>query len=160
MICRASQAAVGWRVTSNHRSCRRLWPRTKKANNPLEGQRWYNAHIRPRQSLQRDCEEKSSSFATAAYRLGPYILRPSTGQPCSQASTARHGSATHPTVRFPCSCAGSIREARDRSSVGLPYSEISRPEGPKSSAMPTKDCFRLNDLDPAKKAWAQSNHPN
>ncbi len=56
---------------------------------------------RSRQSPPRDCEEMSSSFATAAYRLGPYILRPWTGRPHSQASKARHESATHPTVRFP-----------------------------------------------------------
>jgi hypothetical protein len=52
----------------------------------------------PRQSPQRDCAEMSSSFATAADRLGPYILTPSTGRPHSQASTARHGSNV---VRMP-----------------------------------------------------------
>jgi hypothetical protein len=30
---RASHSAVGWRVTSNHSSCRRPWPRTRNANN-------------------------------------------------------------------------------------------------------------------------------
>jgi len=32
VICRASHSAVGCRVTSNHTSCRRSWPRTKNAN--------------------------------------------------------------------------------------------------------------------------------
>src|SRR5438105_13186550 len=32
MICRASHSAVGCRVTSNHSSCRRPWPRTRNAN--------------------------------------------------------------------------------------------------------------------------------
>ena len=32
MICRASHSAVGCRVTSNHSSCRRPWPRTTNAN--------------------------------------------------------------------------------------------------------------------------------
>jgi len=31
-ICRASHSAVGCRVTSNHSSCRRLWPKTRNAN--------------------------------------------------------------------------------------------------------------------------------
>jgi hypothetical protein len=124
VICRASQAAVGWQVTSNHRSRRRPWPRTRKTNNRSKLSVG-TMHISTRQSPQRDCEEMSSSFATAAYRLGPYILRPSTGRPHSRASTARHGSATHPTACFPCSCAGSIREARDRSLAALPYSAIS-----------------------------------
>ena len=32
MICRASHSAVGCRVTSNHNTCRRPWPRTRNAN--------------------------------------------------------------------------------------------------------------------------------
>jgi len=34
------------------------------------------------------------------------------------------------------------------------------PEGPNPSAMPTKDCFRLNDMDRVKQARPQSGHPN
>jgi Integrase core domain len=34
VICRASHTAVGCRVTSNHSSCRRPWPRTRKAFDP------------------------------------------------------------------------------------------------------------------------------
>src|SRR6516165_10095688 len=34
------------------------------------------------------------------------------------------------------------------------------PEGPNTSAMPTKDCLRLNDMDRIKEARPQSNHPH
>jgi hypothetical protein len=33
VIWHASHSAVGWRVTSNHSSCRRPWPKTRNANN-------------------------------------------------------------------------------------------------------------------------------
>ena len=32
VICRANHSAVGCRATSNHNSCRRPWPRTRKTN--------------------------------------------------------------------------------------------------------------------------------
>lgn len=41
-----------------------------------------------------------------------------------------------------------------------PIPRFPPPEGPNSSAMPTKDCFRLNDLDRVKQARPQSRHPN
>jgi hypothetical protein len=41
-----------------------------------------------------------------------------------------------------------------------PIPRFPPPEASKSGAMPTKDCFGLNDLDHVKQAWPQSDHPN
>ena len=73
-----------------------------------------------RRSPQRDCEEMSSSSATAACDLAPCISRPSTGRPRTQASRARHGSGTRPTAGFPGSFAGSDHAGLGQSSAALP----------------------------------------
>src|SRR5262249_15224483 len=41
-----------------------------------------------------------------------------------------------------------------------PIAGFPPPEGPNSSAMPTKDCFRLNDLDRVKQPRPHPDHPN
>jgi hypothetical protein len=50
VICRANHSAVGWRMTSNHSSCRRPWPRTRNASRPSRntGFSWLIRRIRSR----------------------------------------------------------------------------------------------------------------
>ena len=80
---------------------------------------------RSRQSPRRGCAETSSRFETVVCVVAPCISTPSTERLRSLASTARRGSVRHPKANFPCSCAGSIRAARDRSLAALPSSDIS-----------------------------------
>src|SRR6185312_1096230 len=58
------------------------------------------------QSPQRDFAEKSSRVATAASKFAPYISRPWTEPPQSQASKARHESWMRPKVGSHYSSAG------------------------------------------------------
>ena len=71
-----------------------------------------------RQSPQRDFAETSSRVATAASKVAPYISRPSTGPPQSQASEARHGSGA-PQSGFSLHIRR-IRSRRPRSILGRP----------------------------------------
>src|SRR4029077_15397589 len=77
------------------------------------------------QSPQRDFAEKSSRFVTAASKVAPYISRPWTEPPQSQASEARHESWMRPKVGFLYSSGESDRAGRDQFLAAQPYDAIS-----------------------------------
>jgi hypothetical protein len=95
----------------------------------------------------------------AASKVAPYISRPLTVPPQSQASEARHGSGMRPKVGFPYSSAGSDLAGRDQSLAALPYDAISNAKAFEASAMPTQDGLRLNHLHRTKKVWPNPGHP-
>src|SRR3974390_140058 len=111
-------------------------------------------------SPQRGCAETSSRFETVVCVVAPCISTPSTERLRNLASTAHRGSVRHPKANSPCSCAGSIRAARDRSLAAYPLPTFPPPKASKSSTMPTTNCLGLSDLDHAEQAGPQSNHPD
>src|SRR4029077_5521892 len=91
------------------------------------------------QSPQRDFAEKSSRVATAASKVAPYISRPWTEPPQSQASEARHESGMRPKGGSPYSPAGSDRAGHDQSSAACPMTRFPTPKHFEPNAMPTQD---------------------
>ena len=77
----------------------RMQTRDQRSASAQRTHRW-------QQSPQRDSAEKSSRVATAASKVAPYISRPWTEPPQSQASEARHESWMRPKVGFLYSSAG------------------------------------------------------
>ena len=63
VIWRANHSAVGCRVTANHNSCRRPWPRIRNAKS-CSRQSSELQRDQSTRSRQRGCERRSSMFAT------------------------------------------------------------------------------------------------
>ena len=101
VICRANHSAVGCCVTSNHSNCRRPWPRTRNANKSSKVSVG-TTHISIAAIASAWFRRKVFQLCDAASEIASCIWRPSTGQPRTPASRARHGSGTRPTAGFPC----------------------------------------------------------
>ena len=123
VICRASNSAVGYRVTSNRNSYLLPWPRTRNANKRSKvsvGTTHTSmaaiASALLRRNVFQVCEGGFHRHIFGDRRLGHL--------------KAKHqklavGSGMRPKVGFPGSSSGSDRAGHDQSSVALPYFAIS-----------------------------------
>src|SRR5438270_12377411 len=159
MICRASHSAVGCRVTSNHSSCRRPWPRTRNANK--------------RSKVRVGTTHRSmAAIACAWFRRNVFQLCEGGVPPRTMYletvdwATAKPSIRSSPWIRdaphsgFSSHPLNEITQATIDLRAPCPLSRFPAPESFPARATPPKDRLRFNDLGRTEQARPELGHPD
>jgi hypothetical protein len=125
VICRASHSAVGCRVTSNHNSCRRPWPRTRKRKQAIKGQRRYNAHIDSGDRLSVILQKSLSSLRRRILTTHHVFRDRRLGDLEAKHQQLAMDPGCAPQRVFPAHLPDQNHAGHDRSAAALPYFGIS-----------------------------------